>query len=304
MRSMTGYGVGDVALSRGRVIAEVRSVNGRALDVRVRLPEALGDLTLWAEQLVRRKLRRGRVEATVRTEGYLSAPVEIDRVRAESALAALHELASNIDPNTSVPLTLLGAVPGLFVPRGKDIDELRRASQEAIEFALTDLERARIREGEATRRDLMLRLESLVAAHKRLRERAAEMPKTARDRLKERLARLDVEQLDPGRLEAEVALLAQRADVSEELARLETHFEHFLVIVDGKHGREAPSRSGGPGALPDATLTGRHLDFLLQEMAREVATLGAKAQDSAVSREVVVMRVELERMREQVQNVE
>jgi uncharacterized protein (TIGR00255 family) len=241
---------------------------------------------------VRRKLRRGRVEATVRTEGYLSAPVEIDRVRAESALAALHELASNIDPNTSVPLTLLGAVPGLFVPRGKDIDELRRASQEAIEFALTDLERARIREGEATRRDLMLRLESLVAAHKRLRERAAEMPKTTRDRLKERLARLDVEQLDPGRLEAEVALLAQRADVSEELARLETHFEHFLVIVDGKHGRE------------DATLTGRHLDFLLQEMAREVATLGAKAQDSAVSREVVVMRVELERMREQVQNVE
>jgi uncharacterized protein (TIGR00255 family) len=290
MRSMTGYGVGDVALSRGRVIAEMRSVNGRALDVRVRLPEALGDLTLWAEQLVRRKLRRGRVEATVRTEGCLSAPVEIDVLRAESALAALSALAGRIEPSAPVPLSLLGAVPGLFVPRGKDVEELRRASQEAIEFALTDLERARLREGEATRRDLTLRLEALQAAHRRLKERAAEVPRITRDRLTERLARLDVESLDPGRLEAEVALLAQRSDVSEELARLETHFTHFSAIVDGKH--------------EDATLTGRHLDFLLQEMSREIATLGAKAQDGAISRDVVVMRAELERMREQVQNVE
>ena len=289
---MTGYGVGDVTLPRGRVIAEVRSVNGRALDVRVRLPESLGDLTLWAEQLVRRRLRRGRVEATVRTEGCLSAPVEIDRVRAESALTALRELAGNVDATTPVPLSLLGAVPGLFVPKAKDIDELRRASQEAIEHALTDLERARLREGEATRRDLVLRLETLVAAHARLRERAADTPRLTRERLNERLARLDVDALDPSRLEAEVVLLAQRSDVSEELARLETHFEQFQLIVDDKHSTE------------DATLTGRHLDFLLQEMSREVATLGAKAQDSTIAREVVVMRVELERMREQVQNVE
>ncbi len=289
---MTGYGVGDVTLPQGRVIAEVRSVNGRALDVRVRLPEALGDLTLWAEQLVRRKLRRGRVEATVRTEGCLSAPVEIDRVRAESAIAAIRDLAGSVDPTTPVPLGLLAAVPGLFVARARDVDELRRASQEAIEKALSDLERARVREGEATRRDLLLRLETLVTSHARLRERAAETPRITRERLNERLARLDVETLDPNRLEAEVVLLAQRSDVSEELARLETHFEHFLAIANDQPARE------------DATLTGRHLDFLLQEMSREVATLGAKAQDSAIAREVVVMRVELERMREQVQNVE
>jgi uncharacterized protein (TIGR00255 family) len=303
MRSMTGYGVGDVALPRGRVVAEVRSVNGRTLDVRIRLPEALGDLTIWAEQLVRKRLRRGRVEASIRAEGCLSTPVEIDLVRAESALEAARGLGERLAANGTpadpgLPLSLLSVVPGLFVSRAKEVDELRRACQEALDFALTDLQESRLREGQATRRDLTLHLETLRAAHARLRERAGDLPQSTRDRLLERLARLDVsprlgaDVLDARRLEAEVALLAQRCDVSEELARLEAHFVHFTTVVEGAE------------KCDEATLTGKHLDFLLQEMSREVATLGAKAQDTAISRDVVIIRVELERMREQVQNVE
>ncbi|MFO0616065.1 MAG: YicC/YloC family endoribonuclease [Polyangiaceae bacterium] len=300
---MTGYGIGDVALPRGRVVAEVRSVNGRTLDVRIRLPEALGDLTIWAEQLVRKRLRRGRVEASIRAEGCVSTPVEIDLVRAESALEAVRglagRLAANGEPSDgALSLSLLSVVPGLFVSRAKEVDELRRACQEALDLALTDLQESRLREGQATRKDLTLHLDTLRSAHARLRERAADLPQSTRDRLLERLARLDVaprlgvDVLDPRRIEAEVALLAQRCDVSEELARLEAHFVHFTSVVEGAE------------QCDEATLTGKHLDFLLQEMSREVATLGAKAQDTAISRDVVIIRVELERMREQVQNVE
>lgn len=195
---------------------------------------------------------------------------------------------------------------------------MRRACQEALDLALTDLQESRLREGQATRRDLTQHLDVLRAAHGRLRERAADLPQSTRDRLVERLTRLghpppepgrlatsgaDANKtegarapafplLEPGRLEAEVALLAQRCDVSEELARLEAHFIHFTSVVEGAE------------QCDEATLTGKHLDFLLQEMSREVATLGAKAQDTAISRDVVIIRVELERMREQVQNVE
>lgn len=309
MRSMTGYGVGDVALPRGRVVAEVRSVNGRTLDVRIRLPEALGDLTIWAEQLVRKRLRRGRVEASIRAEGCLSTPVEIDLVRAESALEAARGLTERLAANgtpadPALPMSLLSVVPGLFVSRAKEVDELRRACQDALDFALTDLQESRLREGQATRRDLTLHLETLRAAHGRLRERAGDLPEATRERLVERLSRLDLfpstagaprlaeGAIDARRLEAEVALLAQRCDVSEELARLEAHFSHFTTVVEGAE------------KCDEATLTGKHLDFLLQEMSREVATLGAKAQDTAISRDVVIIRVELERMREQVQNVE
>jgi uncharacterized protein (TIGR00255 family) len=201
-----------------------------------------------------------------------------------------------IGPIGPTPLSLLSVVPGLFVSRAKEVDDLRRACQEALDLALTELQESRLREGQATRLDISQHLETVRGAHARLKERANDLPTLTRDRLLERLARLDVprthEALDPRRIEAEVALLAQRCDVSEELSRLEAHLCHFSKVVDDAE------------ECDEATLTGKHLDFLLQEMSREVATLGAKAQDTAISRDVVLIRVQLERMREQVQNVE
>ena len=292
---MTGFGSAAVALPNGRVVAEVRSVNGRTLDVRVKLPEALSDLTLWAEQLVRQRVVRGRVEATARLEGPASIPIEIDRVRAESAFQALRQLRDVLDPTAPLPLSLLASVPGIFVPKAESVDELRRATQEALGGALSALDEAKAREGEATLRDLMARRNLVVEVRGRVAARAEGLPSTLKQRLSARLARADVV-LDPVRLEAEIVLAAERADVSEELARLAAHLEHFTTIVDA--GRERTQRGD------EGSRAGRALDFLLQEMLREVGTLGAKSQDQDISHDVVRMKVELERMREQVQNVE
>ncbi len=293
---MTGFGSADVALSNGRVIAEIRSVNARTLDIRVKLPEPLSDLALWAEQLIRKRVVRGRVEATARLEGSASIPIEIDRVRAESAFGALRQLRDALDPTAPLPLSLLGAVPGIFVPKAESIDELRRATQAALEGALSALDAAKEREGDATLRDLLSRRQLVIEARARVAKRAESLPSTLKERLTARLSRADVI-VDPARLEAEVVLAAERSDVSEELVRLAAHLEHFTTIVDS-----GPERTQGGHA--SGSRAGRALDFLLQEMLREVGTLGAKAQDQDISHDVVRMKVELERMREQVQNVE
>jgi uncharacterized protein (TIGR00255 family) len=293
---MTGFGSASAVLPHGRVVAEVRSVNARSLDVRVKLPEALGELGLWAEQLVRRRMLRGRVEASVRTEGGASVPVELDRARAESALSALRELRDAIEPGAPLPLAVVAQIPGVFVPREASVRELREAAQIALEGALDALDVERDREGLATLDDLEARMSAVSEARSRVTARSAELPGLARKRLSQRLAKAEVD-LDPTRLEAEIALLADRTDVAEELARLGVHLDRMQTIVDAARERSQRANQG-------PARTGRELDFLLQEMFREVGTLGAKAQDHAVSRDVVAMKVELERMREQVQNVE
>lgn len=291
---MTGFGAGEVALPQGRMVAEVRSVNGRSLDVRVRTPESLADLAMPAELMVRKCVARGRVDVSLRTDGWLSTPVSLDRARAESALRAFAELRDAIEPDAPLPLSVLTAVPGLFVPAPECAEALRAAAVTALESALLALDETRRREGDATERDLLYRLERLSEAHKTVTERAESLPAAFRKRLAARLAKVDVT-LDPSRLEAEVALAAERTDVSEELARIAAHLDHFAQVVSAYKKKAA----GDDGAR-----AGRELDFLLQEIAREVGTLGAKAQDHSVSVTVVAMKVELERMREQVQNVE
>jgi uncharacterized protein (TIGR00255 family) len=296
VRSMTGFGSAEVLLPAGRIVAEVRSVNSRTLDVRVKLPEALSDLGLWAEHLIRKRIARGRVEANLRLDGPVAVPIEIDRVRAESALEALRELCNRVAPDIVLPLALLGSVPGIFIPKAAAIEELRTAACEALSLALSSLDVAKEREGEATFDDLRLRENLVREAHARVRTRADSLPTLFKQRLAARIARTDV-MVDATRLEAEVVLMAERTDVSEELARLAAHLTHFTTAVDAARRRPDNSDEG-------AGRVGRELDFLLQEMMREVGTLGSKAQDHEVSHDVVRMKVELERMREQVQNVE
>ena len=289
---MTGFGVGEVPLAGGRVVAEVRSVNQRFLDVRARLPRELGDLTMMAEQAVRERLRRGRVELSVRTEGPVLAPCAVDKQRARVAFQALAELRDELAPNAEVPLSLLGAVPDLFVPpAGAEVDALRAAVQGAIVKALESMKEMCACEGRTMAADLSARSQLVRAAVGRIDALLPTLRDLARRRLRARLDGVlqDAElRLDPARLEAEVALLCERGDVSEELTRLVSHLDQFDGVL--RSASEDPS--------------GRRLDFLLQEMVREVSTLGAKAQDPQVSQEVIAIKVELERMREQAQNVE
>jgi uncharacterized protein (TIGR00255 family) len=290
MRSMTGFGLGEAPVGTGKLAIEIRGVNHRFLDVRVRLPRELGDLTSFVEQLAREKLARGRYEVAVRVDGVtLGVPV-LDRERARAAFQALTELRNELAPGTEVPLSLLGTIPDLFVSSvDREIDRLRGAARAAFDAAVTALDTMRSHEGSAMREDLVKRLERVRHLARSVQARAPEVVETHRKRLRDRAERLraatDLE-LDPARLEQEIVMFAERSDICEELTRLESHCAQFA------------------GLLASDEAVGRRLDFLLQELAREANTVGAKSPDAQIAHAIVEVKAEIERMREQVQNVE
>lgn len=287
---MTGYGSGHAALGKGRLVIEVRALNHRYLDVRLRVPGELMDQAPVLEEVARSRLERGRVEVTGRMEGAALGLPTLDRERARSAFEQLGELRDELRPDEPVPLTLLSCVPDLFqVPPGPPAEEVREAARSAVQAACDELDAMRRKEGQAMARDLSARLDAMNDHISRIAERVPAAVEEYGSRLRERIRRLmhdqDVE-LDPGRLEHEVALFSDRCDVAEELARLRSHGEQFRELLEGE----------------DA-LVGRRLDFLLQEMAREANTIGAKTQDVETTRLVVELKADVGRMREQVQNV-
>lgn len=299
MRSMTGFGIGEAPLSgssdaatppTGKLSVEIRAVNHRYLDVRVRAPNQLPDLGAVVETLARERLTRGRFDVTVRLEGAALGAVTIHKERARSVFAALVELRDELAPGMEVPLSLLGAVPDLFVPSIEQAgDAVRAALSNAFDNALESLDAMRLREGLALGDDIVGRLVTVRKLAQSIAERGPVVVELYKKKLTERAEKLliatDVE-VDPGRLEQEIALYADRVDICEELTRLESHTLHFETL------------------LVSADAVGRRLDFLLQEMAREANTVGAKSQDATIAHAVVELKAEIERMREQVQNVE
>jgi len=290
MRSMTGFGLGEVPLGSGKLGVEIRGVNHRFLDVRVRLPRELGNLTGFLEQVSREKLNRGRYEIAVRVEGTaLSTPI-LDRDRARAAYHALCELRDEIAPGSEVPLSILGAIPDLFTSTAeREIERLRVAVRGAFDAAVKALDAMRAIEGSALRDDLVSRLDRIRRFCRDVAQRSPEVLEAHRKRLRDRAERLraSVEvDVDAARLEQEIAIFAERSDISEELTRLSSHCSQFAALLEA------------------GDAVGRRLDFLLQEMAREANTVGAKSPDAQIAHAVVEVKAEIERMREQVQNVE
>lgn len=287
MRSMTGFGAGGAALADARLTVEIRSVNHRYLDVHVHVPAELPELAPHVESLARDRLGRGRFEVGVRVEAGGLAAMTLDRARARSVYAELVALRDELAPAADVPLSLLANVPELFVPAiGHDGDALRASATEAFGLARDALDAMRVREGATLRTDLVGRLVTVRRIMTTVVARTPAVVESYRRRLAERAKQLrEGLDLDTGRLEQEVALFADRCDVAEELTRLEAHAGHFEELLAEE-------------------VVGRRLDFLLQEMAREVNTVGAKSQDVAIAHAVVELKAEIERMREQVQNVE
>jgi uncharacterized protein (TIGR00255 family) len=290
MRSMTGFGLGEAPLGSGRLGVEIRGVNHRFLDVRVRVPRELGDMATFLEQIARERLTRGRYEVAMRVDGTTLTAPSLDRERARAAFRALCDLRDELAPKSDVPLSLLAAVPDLFVSSAeREPDSVRTAARSAFEAAVLGLDVMREREGASLREDLARRIQRVRQLAREIERRAPVVLEAHRLRLKERADRLragnDVE-VDGARLEQEIAIFAERCDVSEELTRLDSHCDQFV------------------GLLGSQESTGRRLDFLLQEMAREANTVGAKSLDASVTHGVVDVKAEIERMREQVQNVE
>lgn len=286
---MTGYGRGVVTEGAVRATIDVRAVNHRFLDLKLRgapLPPALEDAL---QTRVRSGIERGAVVVSVHLarEGG-SAALRIDPVAAKRAFDQLAATATRLGI-AGPDLALVLAQPGVTGGGEEASDEAadQRAVLGAADAALAQLDAMRTAEGQALATELTARLDELVVLRTRLAELAASVPQHVAKRLGERLKRLlDDGAVDPGRLAQEVALLADRADVTEELVRLVSHLDQARALI------------ASPGAV------GRRLDFLVQEIGRELNTIGSKSALAEISTVIVEAKAALEKIREQVQNIE
>lgn len=290
MLSMTGFGRGVCEQDGCRITVRITTVNRKGLDIRFRLPRELAELEPQLRETVAAALSRGAITVTVDADlGPLGGALYLDAGRLRGLVDQLKTLQLQLQLPGELALRDLLTIPDLFAP-GNAADQSETAlplARRALGDALGALAAMRAREGEALAADLLRRLETLVDLLQQIRRRAPDVVTEYRQRLQARIAELaDGLELDDDRLAREVALFADRSDVTEECIRLDSHLQQLrdLLQADGAVGRK--------------------LDFLLQEHFREINTIGSKAADAAVARLVVDFKTELERIREQVQNVE
>ncbi len=291
LRSMTGFGAARARVASEEITAELRSVNGKFCEVKARLPRELLALEADAVRTVKARLARGAVELTVRRGDGASGPLapRVDEELAARYAERFRALQARLGLAGEVTIADVLAAEGVvgLAEREPDLAAAAKALEEALSRALDALVAMREREGEALRKDILARADVLDALGKKLASQAPEALAQHRDKLARRVQELAGSAgVDPVRIAQEIALLAERSDISEELTRLESHLAQLRSMCAG----DEPC--------------GRRLDFLTQELNREVNTAGSKSPWSEASTIVVEMKAELERVREQVQNVE
>jgi uncharacterized protein (TIGR00255 family) len=290
IRSMTGFGAGRGAAAGEEIDLEVRSVNHKYCEVKARLPRELGALEQDVVRAVKERLARGGIEVSVRrtaAEGAVAPHVDV--ALAESYARAFAEVQARLGLPGTVTLGDVLAAEGVIrlAERAVNVEAAAEAVRAALGAALDAIVAMRAREGEALARDLNARLDGVETAVARIAELSPQIVEQQRKRLGDRIAELTGGvALDPARLVQEIALFADRTDVAEEITRLRSHVAQVRELL----------RSAEPA--------GRKLDFLVQEMHREVNTIGSKSQSADLAGIVVGLKAEIERMREQVQNVE
>ncbi len=292
LNSMTGFGQGECITSLKRYVCELQSVNHRYLETRTRLPKRLGALELPVLKSLQGRFARGRFDVTVLEEltGEQSCTLRVNRPLAHAYLDAVKTLQSELGLTGEVTLELLLSRSDLFDLEGEksgEADADWSAVSTALEGAMSALAKMRREEGRALEAALLGHLDLVEATLVTIVARAPEVVQNYKSRLELRLQRLlEGKPVDPGRLEQEVAILAERSDITEETTRVTSHLRQFRDLI----------RQQGPH--------GRRMEFLLQEMLREVNTIGAKANDARTSHDVITLKSVLEQLREQVQNVE
>lgn len=287
MKSMTGFGRATAMVAGRRYVVEVRSVNHRGIDVKVRGRDLDGTCELEIVKAVRAAIERGAVSINVRDEGEGGSALDGDRVR------SLHRSLDNLRRELRLPDPVTLETVAAFLGTSVTGDTQAAASWEAISPALGQaleaLTAMRANEGRALAVDMTTRLENMNRIVNAIERGAGALPTRAAQKLKDRLATIASDtSVDPARLAQEIALLAERLDVSEELVRLATHLKHLTTLIE--------TRSGGA--------VGRKMDFVIQEVGRELNTIGAKIQDADIAGFVIEGKAELEKIREQAQNIE
>ena len=293
MKSMTGYGRGECARDGFKITVELGAVNRRQSEISINLPRELEMLEAPVRDAINARVARGRVTARVAihaAEGNLSAQMHINRPLAAAYARELARLAKQLKISGGITLDQIVRAPGVFQSDEElvEAEAIWPAVEKALHQALAALVKMREREGAHLAADLAARVSIMRKSVEKIRKQAPLTAENYRKQLLERIKSAGIENiaLNDERMLKEIVLFADRSDISEELTRLQSHFQQFDDC------RKAPEP------------VGRTLDFLAQEMNREINTIGSKANDGVISREVVTLKAELERFREQAQNVE
>lgn len=293
IRSMTGYGAAERDTAAGRLVAEMKTVNHRYLSLNVRLPRSLEALEPQVKDALKDHIQRGHVNVTVRLDGGAQEsvpPLALDEARARQYQLLFQEMKERLHLPGEVDIALLARFSDLIVPEEEDGPEVAPGELRAVvEAAAAEVARMREEEGSSLREDLEGRLAAIRDALELIEERAPGRLTAERDRLRRAVAELAAGvSVDEDRLAQEIAYLAERWDISEEIVRLRSHMRLFRETL----------ASEGPEPV------GKRLSFLVQEMHRETNTIGSKANDADIGHRVIAIKDEIERLREQVDNVE
>ncbi|HXX76596.1 MAG TPA: YicC/YloC family endoribonuclease [Nitrospiraceae bacterium] len=291
IRSMTGFGRRQTAWQDGSVAVEMRAVNHRFLEIACRLPRSLNHLEETFKKAVQQRCTRGRIDLTVSLQGGKgrAVTVSLDQPLAKQYHHTLRILKKSLKLSGSIDLALIAGLRDVVSVSDQPPEDpkLGKLVVRLVGESLDDLTAMRSREGEALAKDMLARLRVIGDHQLRVSARAPLLAQEAFDRMRSRVEKLMGETVpDLSRLNQELAIFADRTDITEELVRLDSHMVQFQQTLE----RSEP--------------VGKTLDFLLQEIGREVNTIGSKANDTEIAAHVIQMKTELERIREQVQNIE
>jgi uncharacterized protein (TIGR00255 family) len=292
MRSMTGFGRGSVSDGDFSISIELKTVNNRFLDVNLRLGGELQALEPDLKRLIQDRLSRGRVDVNLQYDRSDEVLYELNRPLIAGYLHAMKEMKSEFELGGDPDLNVIARLPNVLVTKRDELsEEFFAAARSAVSLALDDLELMRGKEGELLGQELSTRLDDIETLLGPIEAESGNIRDEYSERLGKRISELlsksDSQiELDQARLAQEVAYLADRADISEEIARLKTHIEHFRQIM----GEEKE--------------VGKRLDFLTQELNREANTITSKTSNMVVKEKALQIKSDIEKIREQVQNVE
>ncbi len=292
MKSMTGFGRGFESSETFAVTVELKTVNNRFLDVSLRLSGELASLESTIKRQIGNRLSRGRVEVNLTYENTSEINYELNRPLITGYLSAMKKMQKEFSLSGEPDLNVIARLPNVLLPQKDDLrEEFIVGVEKAVNFALDDLEKMRGNEGEMLRNELNFRLSEienrLPAIESESRNVAEEYRVRLTKKVNDFLAKADTQiEVDSGRLAQEVAYLADRCDISEEIQRLKSHIEQFRQIMS------------------DEKDVGKRLDFLTQELNREANTVASKTNNQIVKENALAIKSEIEKIREQVQNIE
>lgn len=290
--SMTGFGRGEATENGITATVEIKSLNSRYLDLSIRLPQRLQDKELILKELVQKTISRGKLNINVHvTESDSGEPhIKVDEVKVKAYARILREVQEAAGIEGSLNVRNITGFGDVFITQEDDEDILAEKwaiALKALNSAVENLIAMRTQEGNQLKNDLIERIENIEANLKDIEKVTNGRVEEIRNKLRERIQQLfDDENFDKERLETEVAVIADKMDITEEIVRMRAHLKFFIEAIE------------------QAEPAGRRLNFLTQEMNRELNTIGSKANDSEIAHHVVRSKETLEQIREQVQNVE